>query len=444
MSGILPSNTQFEKIVLGSMLVDDANCPLVISALSSEVFNLESHRTIFGSIVRLYNFGLRIDRNLVAEDLLTNNLLEKIGGLTALVDLQEDLPGAVDLTPYIETLLEKYRLRRAVYLGTKLAEMAVDGRFQSSELLGELQDQLSVLSRADGVQKPESIATYVNQRGPQRILEPQDRDPGVALGFPGIDAMIGGGLRESQILVIGARPGGGKTSLLSNLAENISSRGLPFCFFSAEMPRAALINRMLVRRSGIGLSRFLRGDVPPEERPRLQEALASLYELPIYIDDSTGLKASDISSRVKALRDKPAVVAIDYFQLLRSTSRGNGDERYTQVANDLQILAKETGIPLIILSQLSRDSSRRVAGKKDFRPHLEDFRGSGTIEQIANIGAFLFREELYDKDRPELRGVAEFIIRKNRDGEIGTAMLKFVGWRFQFEDDPDKNTRENA
>lgn len=440
----LPANTQFEKIVLGSMLVDDANCPLVLASISSEILNLETHRIIFSSIVRLYNSGLRVDRNLVAEDLLTNNQLDKIGGLSALVDLQEDLPGAVDLAPYIETILEKYRLRRAAYLGNKLAEMAVDGRFQSSELLSELQGQLSALTRADGLDKPESIATYVNQRGPQRILEPQDRDPGVALGFPSIDEMIGGGLRESQILIVGARPGGGKTTWMSNVAENISSSGLPVCIFSAEMPKNALINRMLVKRAGVGLNRFLKGDVGPEERTRLQEALMAIYELPIYIDDTTGLKASDISSRVKALKDKPAVVAIDYFQLLRSVVRGNANERYTQVAADLQVLAKETGIPLIILSQLTRDSSRRVAGKKDYRPNLEDFRDTGTIEQIANIAAFLFREELYDKDRPELRGVVEFILRKNRDGELGTAMLKFIGWRFQFIDDGQQKVTENA
>lgn len=432
----LPSSPEFEKLVLGAVLVKDSLCPQLIASISSEVFTTEPNRRIFNSISCLYNAGLRIDRNLIAEDLIAKGQLEGIG-LGYLVSLDENLPELPDLGSYIEVLLEKYRLRRAIYLGAKLQEMATDGRFRSSELLGELQDQLSAITRADGLDKPETIASYVNQRGPQRILSPQDRDPGVALGFAGIDQMIGGGLRESQILVIGARPSMGKTCVVTNIAEYISSNGLPVCVFSAEMPKSALINRMLVRRAGIGLNRFLRGDVGPEERVRLQEALASIYELPIYIDDTTGLTASDISSRVKALKDKPALVAIDYFQLLRSTSRGNGDERYTQIANDLQILAKETGIPLVILSQLSRDSSRRVAGKKDYRPQLEDFRGSGTIEQIANIGAFLFREELYEKDRNELKGLAEFIIRKNRDGQIGTAMLKFTGWRFEFTDGSD-------
>jgi len=433
----LPSAPAYEKLILGSILLDSSVLPLVVNSLSVDDFTSEPNRRVYSSILRLYNSGVSPDRVILCQELYQQGQLDSAGGMAYISSLEE-IPRLENLEIYIGTIKEKTRLRRAIFLAQRVIEFALD-ESPSGDIVPKFKQDLEALTRAGSTPMPEPLAAYIEERGAQRILNPGDRDPALALGFPSIDAMLNGGLRQSEIMILGARPSAGKTALLLNALENVAKSGKPAAMFSAEMSKGALITRLLCKRARIGKKRLMSGDVSEEERQRLQQALSEIYELPLFIDDTSGLQVREIISRVDAMKVKPALVGIDYFQLLRSSIRGNSDERFTQVCNDLQVFSKETGIPLIVLSQLSRDSSKRVTGKKDYRPNLEDFRNSGTIEQIANIGAFLFREEMYDKEREDVKGVAEFIIRKNRDGETGTAMLRFVGWRFEFIDQLENN-----
>jgi replicative DNA helicase len=430
------ASSEAERFCLAAILLceDSSNAAQVFSALEVDDLALESHRRIYKTLREMYDANLKIDRVLLTERLFVKRELESIGGISYLLDLEAGIPEIINLDVYIDIVKEKARLRRLAAFGATLAESA-QGQFSNADELtaGAIQFLTKEASR-DSI-GPQLLSEYIDEAGPSSLLDPSTEDAGIFTGFDKLDELTGG-LHRSQIFIIGARSRVGKTTLLLNTLKFIALGGKHVLFFSLEMPKRAIFERMIVEESGIYQSKFRAGIKDEEGRKRLQETMAKIYDLPITIDDTSGLRASDLGLRLKAVHQRRpvAVCAIDFIQLMRSHVKGNENEQLTAICVELQQIAKSTGIPLLIAAQLNRESEKRYTkGKKDMRPQLSELRGTGTLEQIANVVGLIHRPWLANEDDYTLRDKAELIIAKNRDGDQGIIPLRFVGWRFRFE-----------
>lgn len=435
----LPSSPDCERYCLSAIMLGKDPAERALRSLTPEDFSLEKHRRIFLAMKGLVETGVEIDRQILAEKLLLLNQLESVGGLTMLVSLDEGMPEVANVQGYIDIVKEKSSLRRLISLTNEAQQQALLQNRSSAEILSGLSERIAAESTEKREDRPQVIADYVDTfpGGVGRLLDPSMGDPGIPTGFERVDRLTGG-FHAGEIWIIGARPRVGKTCVAVNILKSITEKQDKHCvFFSLEMPKRGIVNRLLCEEAMISMARFRSGNLDQEDRRRLQLALDKIYRLKMHIDSLPTRRMYDLRMRLKALSDKYAIalVAIDYFQLLQSRSHGNENERLTEIANDIQQLSSNTGIPFLVLSQLSREPEKRTSrGKPDARPRLGDLRGTGSAEQIGNVIGLLHREELYDKTRPELRGKAELNLEKVRDGESAVVPLKFTGWRFRFED----------
>ena len=283
----------------------------------------------------------------------------------------------------------------------------------------------------------QSLGEYMSNfpGGINELLQPAKTSQGLLSGFDGFDELTDG-FHETEIFTVGALPGMGKTSLLLGISENIARRGGTVVVFSQEMSKRSLFNRILCQNAGISVNRFRRGDINRDERLRIVQAANYLNELPLEIDDTTGLTVPAVSMKLKREHDRKRIslYGIDFVQLMRAvdSKKGSENDRLTEICIGLQNLCKETGIPLLLLSQLSRvDKS-----KKDKRPTLDSLRGTGMLEVVSNVVAFIHREEVFDKTDDQHKNKAELIIAKNREGETKTLLMGFRGFLAKFEDKP--------
>ena len=444
----LPPDAATEKLCLGAALLSPESANLLITAVNEDAWGLEPHRRIFAAIKELIADGVAVDRITVADRLSTKGQLESVGGLAAIVTLDTGLPDIVNLEDYIKILKTKAALRQIQLLSQETFLRAGRGDSNPDEIITSLSSGMDRIANSDNqLPRPQLLKTYIEtfEGGISKLLDPSLMDTGIPTGLTRLDELTGG-FHESEIFIIGARVGHGKTSIALNIAKAVAKTGKHVVFFSLEMPKRRIFERLICEQSEIGKSRWRRGGLDREDRRKIQEAMSVVSELKISVDDTSGLTAAELAMRVKTIhqKDPVALVCIDFFQLMRSMVRGNENERLTEIANNIQVLAKDTGIPILLLSQLNREVEKRTnRGKKDPRPQLSDLRGSGTLEQIANVVALLYREYLSDPAREDLRERAEFIVPKNRDGETGSFQARFRGWCFRFEDLP-KSFENNA
>lgn len=443
----LPASLDCEKYCLASIMRGQEAGKRALEAIAPEDFALDVHKKLFLTMKGMLESGAALDRVTLTERLMFDNTLQSIGGLSMLLSLEDGMPEMANIDGYIAIVKEKAALRRLIFLAKEAQDQALLQDRPSAEILSGLSAKLAAESTEKRDDRPQIISDYIETfpGGIERLLDPSKGDPGIPTGFERVDE-ITGGLHAGEIWIIGARPRVGKSAICVNLLRRVAEQDKHVVFFSLEMPKRGIINRMLCEEAAIAMSRFRRGDLDKEDRRRLQLALSKISDLKIHIDSLPTRRMSDLRLRLKALCDKypdMALAAIDYFQLLQARSHGNENERLTEIANDIQQLSSTTGIPFLVLSQLSREPEKRTSkGKPNARPMLGDLRGSGAIEQIGNVIGLLHREELYDKTRSELRGKAELNLEKVRDGESAIVPLKFIGWRFRFEDAPENETPE--
>jgi replicative DNA helicase len=433
----LPSNVDAERLVLGSLLLDDSIFIDVAGHLKTEDFCLDKHRRIYRRMQEIFDRGERIDRITLANELMKFNELESVDGLTYLVSLDDGLPRLPDISGYVKIIRDKSMLRRIVETGNMLMQRALMAEEDPQQILAGAEEQLLKLGESQintGLLNPrEVIENY--QGGINAFLDPSKRIKGISTGFIKLDDMTGG-LHRGELIILAARPSMGKTALALNIAHHISCKlGQPTAIFSLEMSNDSLLTRMLCASSYVDSRKFRQGYLDESERRKLREAANQLVASPLYIDDTAGVNLMDMHSKLRRLQQtsgqKLGLVIVDYLQLMGGRGRfENRNQEVSALSRGMKLLAKELDCPMLVLSQLSRAPETRQG---DHRPQLSDLRESGSIEQDADLVGFIFREEVYKPDREDLKGTAELIIAKQRNGPIGKVELVYLHAMTKFE-----------
>ncbi|MFN3326163.1 MAG: replicative DNA helicase [Bryobacteraceae bacterium] len=431
----LPANLDAERFVLGAILMDDSSYVSVAGTLEAEDFSLEKHRRIFLRMGELYARGERIDRVTLANELLRHGQLESCDGLAYLVSLDDGLPEIYSLDSYVRIVKDKSVLRRIIFSSQQLINKCLMGEDDPGQILAGAEETLLRLgeSRAkDTLSNPGRIIQEY-EGGINAFLDPSKRIKGISTGFLKLDEMTGG-FHEGELIILAARPAMGKTAFALNIGQHVATRhGATVAVFSLEMSKESLLTRMLCAAARVDQQKFRAGYLNQDERRRLHIAMSELVEAPLFIDDTAGVNLMDIHSKLRRLQAEHGLglVIVDYLQLMSGRGRfENRNAEVSSISRGLKLLSKDLKVPFLVLSQLSRAPETRPG---DHRPQLSDLRESGSIEQDADVVGFIFREEVYKPDREDLRGLAEFIIAKQRNGPVGRVPLVFLREFTKFE-----------
>jgi replicative DNA helicase len=432
----LPAHEDSERFILGSVLLDDSRFIDIAGILTNDDFVLEKHRRIFARMSELHARGEKIDRVTVANELMRYNELESVDGLSYLVSLDDGLPHIANLDSYVKIVRDKALLRRIAVAAQQLMNRALMAEDDPQQIIAGAEETLLRLgeSQSDkGLMTPlQVIQNY--EGGLNAFLDPSKRIKGISTGFTKLDEMTGG-LHAGELIIVAARPSMGKTALALNICWHVAARLMQsVAIFSLEMSQESLLTRMLCAAARVDSQRFRAGYLNEQERQKLRAAANQMVEAPLYIDDTAGINLLDMHAKLRRLQQggqKLGLVVVDYLQLMSVRGRTeNRNQEVSQLSRGMKLLSKELGVPFLVLSQLSRATETRVG---DHRPQLSDLRESGSIEQDADLVGFIFREEVYKRDREDLRGVAELILAKQRNGPIGKIDLVFLHAMTKFE-----------
>jgi replicative DNA helicase len=431
----LPTNIDAERFVLGAIMLDDMLFVQVAGMLVPDDFSLEKHRRIFLRMGELQDRGERIDRVTVAEELIRHNQLESCDGLSYLLSLEDGLPRTSNVDAYVRIVKEKSQLRRIIHSAQRLIDRCMLGGDAAHEILAGAEEALLKLSDADSraaLATPQQIINEY-QGGINAFLDPANRIKGVSTGFLRFDEMTGG-LRPGELIILAARPAMGKTALALNIAQHLvlMEEPRPVAVFSLEMSGESLLTRMICAAARVNQHKFRAGFLNERERHELMKAANRLAAAPLFIDDTASLNLMDMHAKLRRLKMERGLglVIVDYLQLM--TGRGRYENRVQEVSSlsrGLKLLSKEIETPILALSQLSRAPEMR----DDKKPQLSDLRESGSIEQDADLVGFIFRPEVYQQNRADLRGQAELIVAKQRNGPTGMVNLVFIKDYTKFE-----------
>ena len=433
----LPVNLDAERFVLGAILMDDALYIQVAGSLESEDFSLEKHRRIFLRMGELYNRGERIDRVTVANELMKQNQLESVDGVSYLVSLDEGLPALANLDSYVRIVKDKAVLRRIIFTSQKLIDRCIIGEEEPDQILASAEETLLKLGETraqDALLNPQQILEDFDG-GINAFLDPSKRIKGLSTGFLKLDEMTGG-LHAGELVILAARPSMGKTALALNIAQHVAAQPnekQTVAVFSLEMSRESLLTRMICAGARVDQQKFRAGYLNQDERRRLAKTASELVQAPLYIDDTSGTHMMDIHAKLRRLKAEHglSLVVIDYLQLMSGRGRyENRNQEISTISRGLKLLAKDLKVPMLVLSQLNRAPETRPG---DHRPQLSDLRESGSIEQDADLVAFIFREEVYKQEDERLKGLAELLVANQRNGPTGKVNLVFLKEFTKFE-----------
>jgi len=433
----LPANLDAERFVLGSVLLNDSAYLQVAGTVVPEDFSLEKHRRIWARMKDLYDRGERIDRVTVANELMKQGQLESVDGLAYLVSLDHGLPEISNLDSYIRIVKDKATLRKLIFSAQRVIDRCLIGEEEPDQILSSTEDTLLKLGEArarDQLSRPVEIIEKF-PGGINAFLDPSQRVSGLSTGFRKFDEMTGG-LHGGELIILAARPSMGKTALALNVAQHVATHPQvrkPVAVFSLEMSSSSLLTRLLCAGARVDQHKFRAGFLNQDERRKLQVTLADITEAPLFIDDTPGVNLMDVHSKLRRMKNEHglSLVVIDYLQLMSAGGRAeNRNQEVSAMSRGLKLMSKDLDVPFLVLSQLSRASETRTG---DHKPQLSDLRDSGSIEQDADLVMFIFREEIYKRDREDLKGLADLIIAKQRNGPIGNVPLRFLGQYTRFE-----------
>ena len=433
----LPANLDAERFVLGSILLDDSYFIQTAGALQADDFSVEKHRRIFARMAEIHERGEKVDRVTLANELMNHNQLEACDGLTYLVSLDDGLPQTFNIEIYIRIVKDKAILRKIIFASQALMNRCIHAEEEPSQILAGAEETLLKLGESQvksGLLGPAQIIDEY-QGGLNAFLDPSKRIKGISTGFTKLDEMTGG-MHAGELIILAARPSMGKTALALNIAQHVAAKlDKTVAVFSLEMSKESLLTRMLCASARVDSQKFRSGYLNSEERQRLQVAASQLVRAPLFIDDTAGANLMDMHAKLRRLqaeRKQPlGLVVVDYLQLMSGRGRfENRNQEISAISRGFKLLSKELNVPMLVLSQLSRAPETRQG---DHRPQLSDLRESGSIEQDADLVAFIFREEVYKRDREDLRGVAELLLSKQRNGPVGKIDLVFLHHLTKFE-----------
>jgi replicative DNA helicase len=424
-----PQDLGAERAILGAVLIDNSVLGDVLLIVRSEDFYRSGHQVIFEAISDLFDRGNAIDVVILKDELNRRGQLEKAGGGEYLHDLADAVPTAAN-AEYYAKIVSDLSLRRAVIReNTQAIRSAYEGDMNGRELLDYAESLLFKLDRSSDSGDSAHIGAILPPLFKQ-IESGEGALKGIRTHFHELDDLTGG-LHGSQLIIVAGRPSMGKTTFALNLAEQVGVvEKVPVVVFSLEMPKSQLVMNMLCSNARVNSHSLRRAQVQPEEWPRLAAAAGRLSEAQIYIDDTPALSVLGLRAKVRRLKARHGVglVIVDYLQLMESTKAENRQQEISIISRSLKGLARELEVPVIAISQLNRS----VDNREDRRPRMSDLRESGAIEQDADLILFLYRDEYYDP-REDNQGIAEAIIRKQRNGPTGTVKLTFLSRYMRFE-----------
>ncbi len=432
-----PQALEAEAAVLGAMLLEPETVPVVIQYLKPEHFYLLSHRKVYQAILNLFERTSPTDIVTVTAELKRMKELDAVGGPPFLSALLDTVLTTAHCEEHARLVLEKSVQRQLIQTATEIVQAGYDDARRASELLEEAEQKIFEIRESGyrkGFSRVKDLLMTEMERVEQALAE-RRFVTGVETGFHELDEKTSG-LQSGELIIVAGRPSMGKTAFALNVAINASTRrNIPVAVFSLEMSTEALVQRLMCSEAGISMANLRRGRLTPQERAKLVAALGPLAEAQVFIDDSPGLNALDIRARARRLKSEVPVglVVIDYLQLMEAHGEGRRDRNRQQEISDttraLKAMAKELAVPVIAISQLSRAPEART----DRRPQLSDLRESGAIEQDADLVLLLYRAEFYRPEDESVRGRAELMIAKQRNGPLGTIELAFLGPCMRFE-----------
>ncbi|OXS76538.1 replicative DNA helicase [Domibacillus enclensis] len=422
-----PQNIEAEQAVLGAIFLEPSALTVASEILIPEDFYRNAHQQIYLTMLKLGDHGKAVDVVTVTEDLAAQKMIEDVGGISYLSELAAAVPTAANIEYYARIVEEKSLLRRLIRTATTIATDGYEREDEVEGLLSEAEKSIMEVAQRKNAGafhniKDVLVRTYDNIE----LLHNRKGDvTGIPTGFAELDRMTAG-FQRNDLIIVAARPSVGKTAFALNIAQNVATNTEEqVAIFSLEMGAEQLVMRMLCAEGNIDAQRLRTGSLTDEDWRKLTMAMGSLSNSGIYIDDTPGVRIGEIRSKCRRLKQEQGLgmILIDYLQLIQGNGRSgeNRQQEVSEISRSLKSLARELEVPVIALSQLSRGVEQR----QDKRPMMSDIRESGSIEQDADIVAFLYRDDYYDKES-ENKNMIEIIIAKQRNGPTGTVELAFV------------------
>lgn len=419
-------SVEAEQSVIGALLLDNGAVDRIAVPLTAEHFARDDHRRIWRAIQRLMADGQPADVVTVAAALESTGEAEQCGGLAYLGEIAESTWSSANVRRYAEILVERAQLRALAAVSDEIAGLVADPSLPLAEKLQAAQGKVMAVaeSGAAGRHEPQHIRDALTRHAEVIEARREGRVTATPTGFADLDRLLNGGLRAGQLLILAARPAMGKTSLALQIAHHVAQSGKPALVCSQEMPEADITDRLVAISHGIPLAGLVSGDLSDGAWGRYVGAMTAMHRIPLYLDDQPAMTLLDVATKARKVRrtvGSLGLVVIDYLQLMTGTG-DNRNAELERISRGLKQLAKELAVPVLALSQLSRECEKRP----NKRPMTSDLRDSGAIEQDADAILCLYRDEIYNPDSPDA-GTAEVLVRKNRQGRIGEARLSWRG-----------------
>jgi replicative DNA helicase len=439
---IPPQAIDLEEVAIGAMLIDKKGVDEVIDILHPEVFYKDAHKHIYEAIVKLFENSEPIDLLTVSAQLKKDSKLDLVGGDFYLIQLTQKVASSAHIEFHARIILQKYIQRRLIQISSEIIEASYDETTDVFDLLDTAESKLYEVTQGN-IKKSSETAQSLVMQAKKKIEEISNKEglSGIPSGFDKLDKLTSG-WQPSDLVIIAARPGMGKTAFVLSMARNIAvNSNIPVAVFSLEMASVQLITRLISSETGLSSEKLRTGKLEKHEWEQLNVKVKSLEKAPLFIDDTPSLSIFDLRAKARRLSSQHGIkmVVIDYLQLMTaggSQKGGNREQEISTISRNLKALAKELNVPVIALSQLSRAVETRGGSK---RPLLSDLRESGAIEQDADIVSFIYRPEYYkidewdDEERTPTQGQAEFIVAKHRNGGLDNIRLKFIGQLGKFD-----------
>lgn len=431
---IPPQDIEAEQAVLGAIFLDADTIVDAMEVLEPRAFYRRAHQLIFQAMIQLNDRNEAIDVITLKSELEQANGLEDVGGIAYLVELSQASPSASSIAYYAKIVSDKAMLRNLIHTANQIVTMGFEQSEDIQTIIDDAERSILEVTEKRNSSGFRSIANVLNTtiETIDQLAQQGEAITGLPTGYQALDKMTAG-LQKEELIIIAARPAVGKTAFALNIAQNIGTKtDKSVAIFSLEMGAESLVNRMLCAEGSIQAANLRTGQLTEEEWRALIVAMGSLSQANIYIDDTPGIKISEIRARCRKLAQEKGglgLILIDYLQLIEGTGRESRQQEVSEISRQLKKLAKELKVPVIALSQLSRGVEQR----QDKRPVLSDIRESGSIEQDADIVAFLYREDYYEREgedneekEEQIDNKVEVIIEKNRSGARGTVELLFI------------------
>lgn len=426
---ILPHDLVAEQSVLGAVFISPETMISLADELVPDDFYKPANKIVFKTMLSLFKKGEPIDATTMVSALTNQGHIKEIGGLNYVVELVNSTPTSKNVEHYAKLVKEKSTLRRVIADLSDSLSSAYQGDVSISDIIAQTEKSMLDISNQNTGTGFRNVADILDTH--MQIVETRSQTDGfvtgLSTGFVGLDK-ITTGLHEGNLIILAARPAMGKTALALNIAKHVATiERKPAVIFSLEMGAEELIERMVASEGMVPGYHLKTGNLSTDEWKRLLQAQSNLYDVPIFVDDTAGIRISEIRSKARKLSQEMGglgIIIIDYLQLITGSKGENRQQIVSEISRELKILAKDLRVPVIALSQLSRSVEQR----QDKRPMLSDLRESGSIEQDADIVAFLYRDAYYQKeqaDSQEANNVTELILEKNRHGSLGTVKLYF-------------------